>query len=88
MQQDQESWSFLRYFTSMPLFKHLVERQVLENDHLELLVFINRIQEIHNNCREKDRDPGKSIRFVSHSLLQLSPVTDRSGWLTATRSTR
>ena len=27
---DSESWSFLRYFTSMPLFKRLVERCVLQ----------------------------------------------------------
>ena len=42
---DQESWSFLRYFTSMPLFKHLVERIVLEKDDLDLKVFETRIIE-------------------------------------------
>ena len=43
---DSESWSFLRYFTSMPLFKRLVERCVLQQDHLELQVFISRINEL------------------------------------------
>ena len=39
---DLESWSFLRYFTSMPLFKRLVERQVLEKDQKDLEVFYTR----------------------------------------------
>ena len=46
---DRESWSFLRYFTSMPLFKHLVERIVLEKDDMDLRVFEQRLIENQYN---------------------------------------
>jgi len=53
---DPESWSFLRYFTSMPLFKRLVERYVLEKDYADLSVFQARINEAGRRLPDRFRD--------------------------------
>ena len=59
---DRESWSFLRYFTSMPLFKHLVERIVLEKDDLDLKVFEQRLIENQYNHHASGPSSAKQVR--------------------------
>ena len=71
---DIESWSFLRYFTSMPLFKRLVERWVLEKEYKELQVFINRSYEWIQGCSKFDEKKEGCKSYITLSLIFLTYV--------------
>ena len=60
--QDMESYSFLRYFTSMPLFRRLVERFDLPSEQQELAVFKRRIDEIARKNPPSDREFEMQLR--------------------------
>ena len=78
MQNDHESWSFLRYFTSMPLFKRLVERYELEDDNKELHIFKQRIREINRNKSTNLLDQASNTapvvihRYPFHKIIEQS----------------
>ena len=57
----------------MPLFKRLVERWVLEHDHLELAVFMNRLREIGANQRERGREQAMLIKDRQERQIDCFP---------------